>query len=99
MNAHIDEVVAWKRENPADDLLTAMIAAEEGTGEATEARFRHFTLSASHRPVTGAIDELRILNYARTPDEIAADASATAPFETPAAQQTAEWVPGMPEPD
>jgi cytochrome P450 len=29
MNAHIDEVVAWKREHPADDLLTALIAAEE----------------------------------------------------------------------
>ena len=29
MNAHIDEVVAWKRANPADDLLTALIAAEE----------------------------------------------------------------------
>ncbi len=77
----------------------AMIASEQGTWEATEARFRHFTLSASHRPVTGAIDELRILNYARTPDEIAADASATAPFDTPAAQQADEWVPGMPEPD
>ena len=29
MNDHIDEVVAWKRANPADDLLTALIAAEE----------------------------------------------------------------------
>ncbi|NND75995.1 MAG: cytochrome P450 [Ilumatobacter sp.] len=29
MNAHIDEVVAWKRGHPADDLMTAMIAAEE----------------------------------------------------------------------
>jgi cytochrome P450 len=29
MNAHIDSVVAWKREHPADDLLTALIAAEE----------------------------------------------------------------------
>jgi cytochrome P450 len=23
MNAHIDEVIRWKRENPGDDLLTA----------------------------------------------------------------------------
>ena len=29
MKAHIDGVVAWKREHPADDLLTALIAAEE----------------------------------------------------------------------
>ena len=29
MNAHVDDVVAWKRANPADDLLTALIAAEE----------------------------------------------------------------------
>ena len=29
MNAHVDEVVAWKRANPADDLLTALIAAED----------------------------------------------------------------------
>ena len=29
MDAHLDEVIAWKRANPADDLLTAMIDAEE----------------------------------------------------------------------
>ena len=29
MDAHIDEVIAWKRKNPGDDLLTAMIEAEE----------------------------------------------------------------------
>ncbi len=29
MDAHVDEVIAWKRENPADDLLTALIDAEE----------------------------------------------------------------------
>ncbi|MDH3293891.1 MAG: cytochrome P450 [Acidimicrobiia bacterium] len=29
MHAHIEEVIAWKRENPAEDLLSAMIAAEE----------------------------------------------------------------------
>ena len=29
MDAHVDEVMAWKRANPADDLLTALIAAEE----------------------------------------------------------------------
>ncbi len=29
MNAHIDDVVTWKRAHPADDLMTALIAAEE----------------------------------------------------------------------
>ena len=29
MSALLDEVIAWKRENPADDLLTALIQAEE----------------------------------------------------------------------
>jgi cytochrome P450 len=29
MNVYVDEVIAWKRDNPADDLLTALIAAED----------------------------------------------------------------------
>jgi cytochrome P450 len=29
MFAHVDDVIAWKRANPADDLLSGMIAAEE----------------------------------------------------------------------
>ena len=29
MNRHIHDAIAWKRRNPADDLLSAMIAAEE----------------------------------------------------------------------
>ena len=29
MDAHIDQVIAWKRDHPADDLLSALIAAEE----------------------------------------------------------------------
>lgn len=29
MDAHIDGVIAWKRDHPADDLLTALIEAEE----------------------------------------------------------------------
>jgi cytochrome P450 len=29
LNRHLDEVIEWKRANPADDLLTALIEAEE----------------------------------------------------------------------
>ncbi|MFM7224843.1 MAG: cytochrome P450 [Actinomycetota bacterium] len=29
MNVYVDEVIGWKRDHPADDLLTALIAAED----------------------------------------------------------------------
>jgi len=29
MSAHVDEIIAWKRANPADDLLSALIKVEE----------------------------------------------------------------------
>ena len=40
MNAHIDAVVAWKREHPADDLMTALIAAEEDGDRLTSVELR-----------------------------------------------------------
>jgi cytochrome P450 len=40
MNALLDEVIAWKRDNPADDLLTAMIAAEEDGDRLTSRELR-----------------------------------------------------------
>ena len=40
MNAHIDEVIRWKRENPGDDLLTALTAAEEGGDRLTPGELR-----------------------------------------------------------
>jgi cytochrome P450 len=36
MTAYLREVVAWKRANPADDLLTALIAAEDAGDRLTE---------------------------------------------------------------
>ncbi len=40
MNAHIDEVIGWKRANPGDDLLTALIAAEEDGDRLTPVELR-----------------------------------------------------------
>jgi cytochrome P450 len=37
LNVHLDEVIEWKRVNPADDLLTALIEAEDG-GDRMSAR-------------------------------------------------------------
>jgi cytochrome P450 len=40
MNALLDEVIEWKRANPADDLLTAMIQAEEDGDRLTSRELR-----------------------------------------------------------
>ena len=73
------------------------VAEQDGTWKSTEPRFRHFALSADHRPVVGAVDEVRILNYAADAEQIAADAAASMPFEAPA-PGAEEWVPGMAPP-
>ncbi len=40
MNALLDEVIEWKRANPADDLLTALIQAEEDGDRLTSRELR-----------------------------------------------------------
>jgi len=40
MDAHIDEVIHWKRKNPGNDLLTALIAAEEDGDRLTPGELR-----------------------------------------------------------
>ena len=40
MSAHIDEVIRWKRKNPGNDLLTALIAAEEDGDRLTPGELR-----------------------------------------------------------
>jgi cytochrome P450 len=40
MWAHVDDVIDWKRRNPADDLLTDMIAAEEDGDRMSTAELR-----------------------------------------------------------
>jgi cytochrome P450 len=36
LTAMMREIIAWKRDNPADDLLTALIAAEDGGDQLTD---------------------------------------------------------------
>jgi cytochrome P450 len=40
LNQHLDAVIAWKRANPADDLLTALIEAEEDGDRLTAKELR-----------------------------------------------------------
>ena len=40
MFAHVDDVIEWKRRNPADDLLSGMIAAEEDGDRLTPVELR-----------------------------------------------------------
>jgi cytochrome P450 len=40
MFAHVDDVIEWKRRNPADDLLSGMIAAEEDGDRLTSVELR-----------------------------------------------------------
>ena len=40
MDAHIDQVIAWKRANPANDLLTALIEAEDDGDRMSSAELR-----------------------------------------------------------
>ena len=40
MFGYLDEVIAWKRRNPADDLLSALIAAEEDGDRLTTEELR-----------------------------------------------------------
>jgi cytochrome P450 len=40
MIAHVEEAIGWKRQNPADDLLSAMIAAEDDGDRLTHQELR-----------------------------------------------------------
>jgi cytochrome P450 len=72
MNAHIDEVVAWKRANPADDLLTALIAAEENGDRLSSVELRDqvtLLFIAGHETTVNLIGT-GIFELMRHPDQL-----------------------------
>ncbi len=73
MNAHVDKVVAWKREHPADDLLTALIAAEEDGDRLSSRELRdqvNLLFVAGHETTVNLIGT-GIYEMLRHPDQLA----------------------------
>jgi cytochrome P450 len=73
MNAHIDGVITWKRANPADDLLTALIQAEEDGDRLTSIELRDqvaLLFIAGHETTVNLIGT-GIYELLRNPDQAA----------------------------
>jgi len=73
MNAHVDDVVAWKRANPADDLLSALIAAEEDGDRLSSRELRdqvNLLFVAGHETTVNLIGT-GIYEMLRHPDQLA----------------------------
>lgn len=73
MDAHIDAVIAWKREHPADDLLTAMIDAEEDGDKLSSIELRDqvsLLFIAGHETTVNLIGT-GIYELLRHPDQLA----------------------------
>ena len=73
MNAHIDGVIEWKRANPGDDLLTALIAAEEDGDSLTPIELRDqvtLLFVAGHETTVNLIGT-GIYELLRNPDQAA----------------------------
>ncbi len=73
MDALIDEVVAWKRDHPADDLLTALIAAEEDGDRLSPVELRDqvsLLFVAGHETTVNLIGT-GIYELLRHPDQLA----------------------------
>jgi cytochrome P450 len=73
MDAHIDEVIAWKRDHPADDLLSALIAAEEDGDRLSSVELRDqvgLLFIAGHETTVNLIGT-GIYELLRHPDQLA----------------------------
>ncbi len=73
MEAHIDQVIAWKRDHPADDLLSALIAAEEDGDRLSSIELRDqvvLLFIAGHETTVNLIGT-GIYELLRHPDQLA----------------------------
>jgi cytochrome P450 len=73
MDAHIDQVIAWKRDHPADDLLSALIAAEEDGDRLSSVELRDqvsLLFIAGHETTVNLIGT-GIYELLRHPDQLA----------------------------
>ena len=73
MQAHVQDVLAWKREHPSDDLLTGLIAAEDEGDRLTELELLDQVLLlyvAGHETTVNLIGNAT-LALLRNPDELA----------------------------
>jgi cytochrome P450 len=73
MQAHVQDVLAWKREHPADDLLTALLAAEDEGDRLSELELLDQVLLlyvAGHETTVNLIGNAT-LALLRNPDELA----------------------------
>ena len=80
MFAHVDEAIDWKRANPADDLLSGMIAAEEDGQRLTPTELRDQVVLlylAGHETTVNLIGNgtLALLRHREQLERLAADPS------------------------
>jgi cytochrome P450 len=85
INAYISEVIAWKREHPADDLLSALIAAEHEGDRLSEIELSEQVLLlyvAGHETTVNLIGNgtLALLRHREQLELLASDTSVDATF-------------------
>ncbi len=85
IKAYLDEVVAWKRDNPSDDLLTALVAAEDEGDRLSEVELIEQVLLlyiAGHETTVNLIGNgaLALLRNREQLDLLARDPSVDATF-------------------
>lgn len=93
MNGLIDEIITWKTSHPADDLLTAMIAAEEDGDRMSRRELRDqvgLLFIAGHETTVNLIGT-GLYELVQHPDQLAVMRSADGPPAT-AIDELLRWV-------
>jgi cytochrome P450 len=85
MNAYVNEVIAWKREHPSDDLLSALVAAEDEGDRLSEVELAEQVLLlyvAGHETTVNLIGNgtLALLRHRDQLELLADDTTADATF-------------------